>query len=268
MIVPNDQVPAGSGGPPSQRATRAGGTAVIRGEIWQKSYLRDLHLMVGRHPDRSNGLCVMEAAAWAAGESHSDHPACVSRVIGEFCRSWNDDMDETDRQMLKPYVLKVIGTNTGAADDTRRAWLAVDWLVRVQAPAWLELCGLVDRATVLRRLGPVLDMKRAETVRPSIIAAISTTLGAALSPAYSAALSPARSAAYRAADSAALSAALGAAYRAADSAAVDAALSLAYNAAYRAAYRASRPGVALEPTVRELQKQALKLLDAMIRVGR
>ena len=35
----------------------------------------------GAHDSPADGLCAMEAAAWLAGEPHSDHPACVSPVI-------------------------------------------------------------------------------------------------------------------------------------------------------------------------------------------
>jgi hypothetical protein len=39
--------------------------------------------------------------------------------------------------------------------DDRRAWLCADWLVRVHAPAWLDLAGLGRRARGLRRLEPL-----------------------------------------------------------------------------------------------------------------
>ena len=39
--------------------------------------LATLTLKNGSHPSPDDGLCVMEAAAWVAGEPHSDHPACV-----------------------------------------------------------------------------------------------------------------------------------------------------------------------------------------------
>lgn len=36
----------------------------------------------GTHDTRANGVCVMEAVAWYAGEDHSDAPACVSALAG------------------------------------------------------------------------------------------------------------------------------------------------------------------------------------------
>ena len=58
-------------------------------------------LKSGAHASPSEGLCVMEAAAWLAGEAHTDHPACVSVVIAAFCRSWNDALPtDADRDEL------------------------------------------------------------------------------------------------------------------------------------------------------------------------
>ena len=36
----------------------------------------------GAHDTREDGVCVMEAVAWYAGEDHSDAPACVSALAG------------------------------------------------------------------------------------------------------------------------------------------------------------------------------------------
>lgn len=101
-------------------------TAVIPDKL---RYLDTLELGIGSHPPPNNGLaaaCVMEAVAYVTGEPWSDHPACVSPVIGQFLRSWNDGLPDSDRQMLKPYIVKVVGTNTGKADDETRAWMLTD----------------------------------------------------------------------------------------------------------------------------------------------
>ena len=46
--------------------------------------LDELILDRGFHNAPDDGLCFMEAAAFFAGEKHSDHPACVSPVLGAF----------------------------------------------------------------------------------------------------------------------------------------------------------------------------------------
>lgn len=79
-----------------------------------KTLLRRLSLKRGGHESRENGLCVMEAVAWYAGREHTDHPPCVSPVIGSFLRSWNDALptDEDRDRLLKRYVPLVVGTAT------------------------------------------------------------------------------------------------------------------------------------------------------------
>ena len=262
----------------------------IRAELWRDSYLKSLVLAQGNHPDRSNGLCVMEAVAWAAGESHTDYPRCVSPVIGAFLRSWNDGMDETDRQQLKGYVLKVIGTATSEADETRRAWLCTDWLVRVQAPAWLHLAGLGNEALLLTTLPDITSTEAARAAQSTINAAADAAGDAAGLSARAAAraggdaswaaawFAAGVDAAWDAARAAAGAAAGDAAYDAARtaSAAGGGAVGVAWAAARAAAGAAAgaaaavwdAAGAALRPTVVALQPQACKLLDEMIKVGK
>lgn len=102
------------------------------------------------HPDR--GMCVMEAVSVLAGEPFSDRPTCVSPVIAEFLRAWNDTLDDDDRQRLKTFIPLVVGTNAGPEMDERLAWMALDWLVRVHAPAWLRVAEMVDHADRLNGL--------------------------------------------------------------------------------------------------------------------
>ena len=132
-----------------------------------------LFLMQGAHNTLEQGACAMELTAWLAGEKHSDQPVCVSPVIGAFVRSWNDSLADEPRQKLLPYVIRVIGTNTGKADDETRAWLATDWLVRVQVPAWMELAGqtrpeLLPHVAKLRALPPLTSSEIALAVRSVI----------------------------------------------------------------------------------------------------
>ena len=45
----------------------------------------------GGHRSRDfDSVCMMEAVAWFAGKPHSDRPPCVSPVIADLLRSWND----------------------------------------------------------------------------------------------------------------------------------------------------------------------------------
>jgi len=66
----------------------------------------------GGHESWEKGACVMEAVAYVAGEPFSDHPACASPVITSFLISWNDSLPDDQRQMLKPYIPRIVGTKT------------------------------------------------------------------------------------------------------------------------------------------------------------
>lgn len=132
--------------------------------------LQTLRLERGAHrPDHT--FCLLEAAAYVAGEEWTDAPACVSPAIAAFGRTWNDQLDDATRQRLKPYIPRIIGTNTGPADEARRAWLATDWLVRTFAPAWLDLATLPGEAAALRALPELASADLATSAMPTIQAA-------------------------------------------------------------------------------------------------
>ncbi len=208
--------------------------------------LRKVRLDLGAHKSYLDGVCVMELAAYRAGEPISDHPACVSPVIGSFLRSWNDSLPDTDRQMLKPYARKVLNTATGAADEETRAWLATDWLARECAPAFLRLAGLTAQAEALEGLTALTGAREAKAAWPTLDAARKDAAAS-----WDASWDASR-AASRAASRDASRAASRDASRAATT----------YEEAYKAA------GAALAPTVKILQKSARSLLDRMVEVGR
>ena len=227
--------------------------------------MKDVLLSKGNHQSREAGMCAMEFAAYLAGIEHTDQPQCVSPVLRVFMIRWNDDLDDETRQKLRPYISRTIGT-AGDGQDRVRAYMALDWLVRVHAPAFLDVAGLRDEAQQLRALPQIMNEARADEALPTIRAAYSTANPAAKSAASSAADYAAKSAA----DYAAKSAAYSAAYSAADYAAKSAAYSAAYSAANSTAYSTASSAAesaakeVLAPVVKELQTSAFDLLDRMI----
>lgn len=200
--------------------------------------LDKLHLLTGSHdPNDEQRMCVMEAVAFLAGEKWSDHPACASRIVGTFLRSWNDVLPDDQRQELRQYIPRLVGSAGTPEQEERRSWMALDWLVRVQAPAWLRLAGLTEQADMLKGLAEVTP----ETC-PSIKAPLQAVRQDA------------------AAARAAAGAAAGAAAR---DAAWDAAWDAARDAAWAAAGAAARE---LAPTVDELRAEAHRLVDRMLAV--
>ena len=88
----------------------------------------DYTLAYGTHPNPQDGRCAMEWVAHLAGERHSDQPACVSPVVRAVCVALNDGLNCTERQRLRPYLTRMIGT-AGDGLDEIRAWMALDWLI-------------------------------------------------------------------------------------------------------------------------------------------
>ena len=215
--------------------------------------LDTLVLDKGSHPSPDDGMCVMEAVAVVAGETFSDHPACASPMIGAFLRSWNDTLNDEDRQQLKRYVTLLPGTAASPEVEDARAWMALDWLVRTYTPAWLRLAKLDAQAERLEALPEFRAGMDVPSIRPTIDAVrkdAAAAGAAARDAAWAAARDAARAAAWAAARDAAGDAAWAAAWDAAGAAARD------------AAWAAARD--ALRPTRDELMVSAHGLLDRMI----
>ena len=119
---------------------------------------------------RSTRLSPLELAAWYAHEAHTDHPASVSPVLATFVRWLAAGLDDETRQRLKGFVPRLVGTGPGPGDrgdsgdgdgrsaaDDRRRWMAVEWLVKGHAAAWLRLAGLVEAADTLDGIGDLTD---------------------------------------------------------------------------------------------------------------
>ena len=117
----------------------------MRSEYW---------LAHGPHATPEDGRCAMEWVSYLAGEPHSDQPACVSPALRAFCVALNDGLEKNARQRLRLYLARTIGTTDDGLDE-ERAWMAMDWLIRVYAPAWLELAGVTGAARGLTLLAPV-----------------------------------------------------------------------------------------------------------------
>jgi hypothetical protein len=225
----------------------------------------------GKH-DEGEAMCAMEAVAWLAGEPWSDAPQCASPVIAQFMRSWNDALPDVGRtRLLVPLLPDVIGTRTTYADDETRAWMATDWLVRVNTPAWLDLTpSLEAHAAALRALPPIMSSAVARNSQSVITAARDAARAAARAAAGDAARDAAGDVAWDAARDAASAAARDAAGAVAWDAAWVAARAVARAAAWAAARDAAgaAAGDALAPTVTTLQASAQDLVRRMCAVGR
>jgi hypothetical protein len=224
-----------------------------------------LHLASGPHdPNAEQRMCLLEAAAYIAGEPWSDHPECVSPVLGAFGRQLNDVLPDDQRQKLKPYITRLIGT-AGDGLDEARGLLALDWLVRVYTPTWLRLVpALVADADALAGLPRIETLEQAAQVG-KLVRETASYAREAWAAAGAAARAAARAAAGAAAGAGAGAAAWDAAWDAARAAAGAAAGAGAGAAAWDAARAAA--GDHLQPTVTSLQNSAIALFDTLITGG-
>jgi len=146
--------------------------------------LDDITLETLPHSRRGLRLTLLELAAWLAHEPHTDAPTTVSPVLATYARWFASALDDGRRQSLKGRARRLIGTvspvapriGSGpphlSADDAARAWLATDWLIRVQAATWLKLAGLTEAAARLESIGATrnhLELVRAVDVLGSAI---------------------------------------------------------------------------------------------------
>ena len=243
----------------------------------------DYRLAYGTHASPGEGRCAMEWVSYLAGEPHSDEPACVSPVVRAICTTLNDSLDDTTRQSLRLYLARTIGTRDDGLDGPR-SWMALDWLVRIYAPAWLAAAGLSESAHGLSCLPQVRDGRTLQSAllvldgaRRDARRAWSAALGAAGAAArapWAAGRAAAREAAWASGGAAAWAAARVAvgdlagdrARAAARDIAGDAAAIIAREAGRgvsRAGARAAARAL-LAPTLNELEYSAFGLLDSML----
>jgi hypothetical protein len=89
--------------------------------------IESLRLEPGSHGSPEQGVCIVELASILAKEKFSDDPSCVCDVIGAFLRSWNDRASYFDRQRLRPYAARIVGTRSGRAITHRRRDICLIW---------------------------------------------------------------------------------------------------------------------------------------------
>ncbi len=148
----------------------------------------------GAHRSPDAGMCLLEAVAYIAGETHSDHPDCVCPVLAAFGRAWNDLLDDEARnRILKPFLPRLVGTRSTPEVQDARAFMAADWAVRTFTPAWLRKAGLDDDAAALEALAVLSSVELCRAARP-VIGRARASASAAWDAAWDAAWAAARAA--------------------------------------------------------------------------
>ena len=110
-----------------------------------------LHLDKGSHSDFDDGHCAMEVVAWLAGEGHTDAPDCASPVLRRYTIALNDRWPDERRQLLKPYLPRMVGTSGDGKDEIREQ-IARRFLITDLLGPWLRLAGMDEQAEALSAL--------------------------------------------------------------------------------------------------------------------
>ena len=140
-------------------------------ERWEK--IKTLPLKHGAHNEDSE-FCVMEAAAFVAGEKWTDRPKSVPPTIAALFRCWNDSLPtDADRdRLLKPFIPRVIGLSCDKATETRRAVMAGDFVLRTVIPEWLRLVKRDDLADQLAQKPEFTTLAELEKAARADLAAL------------------------------------------------------------------------------------------------
>jgi hypothetical protein len=233
-------------------------------------------LSKGLHSRAADGRCAMEWVSYLAGERHSDQPVCVSPVLRRYCIALNDRLDDEQRQKLRPYLARTIGT-AGDGKDPERLRLCCEWLIRTALPDWCEFAGWDDLAeqlrsmsdaptaeSTVRAIGDIRDeawSRRSKVRADAAAAAVAAAAAAAAAAADAVAVAVAVAAAVADADADAVAAAVADA----DAAAV-AGVGVDYDTTYKATYDKVKP-IVVERTADIRARHtvaAFDLLDRML----
>jgi len=150
--------------------------------------LSTITLLEGGHKTREEGMCVMEAVAWAAGEPHSDHPQCACPALAVFARKLNDRHwpggDPVRTEVMRPLIMTLVGSRSTQDVYERRGFFFADRAVRELAPMVMDLrADRRDRwkqdeaATILREAALKLRAVPEIVDKASAAAASAITLG-------------------------------------------------------------------------------------------
>lgn len=74
--------------------------------------IEDIYIDTGGHRTSEEGMCLMEAVAYVAGETHSWRPQCACLVLTEYAANLNDAIknDDLRNRLLKPLIPKLVNS--------------------------------------------------------------------------------------------------------------------------------------------------------------
>lgn len=133
--------------------------------------LEEIRLESGCHDERAEGVCLMELAAWMAGEEHSAFPSCVLPTLRDYASFANDHLDDGPRQMLREIAREL--SESGCACEQDIFDVLIREALRHGVCTGLRRNGMIIQAQELEaalepaREGPLAQGARERVVRVS-----------------------------------------------------------------------------------------------------
>ena len=74
--------------------------------------IEDIYIDTGGHTTPEEGMCLMEAVAYVAGETHSWRPQCACPVLTEYAANLNDAIKNgvLRNRLMKPLIPKLVSS--------------------------------------------------------------------------------------------------------------------------------------------------------------
>lgn len=146
--------------------------------------MSQVRLGKGTHPVRidptgNRDMCLLEAVSHFTGSDWNTHPPCVCPVVGLFLSTWQDALDDAERDLLFPpdkWIPALVGTKADWVTEQKRCHLALDWAIRIYPQIWFRHnLALAPYGKALEGLPSISDeilAKRAsKTIRAACFAA-------------------------------------------------------------------------------------------------
>jgi len=142
--------------------------------------MSQVRLGKGPHPAQTNptgnrDMCLLEAVSYFTGESWSHRPACVSPAIALFLSTWQDALDDEERDLLFPpdkWIPALVGTRGDWVAEQRRCHSALDWAIRIYPQIWFRHnLALAPYGKALEKLPEISDDISAKKASKAIRAA-------------------------------------------------------------------------------------------------
>jgi hypothetical protein len=227
-------------------------------------------LRKGASKSPRDGACAMDAVSWFAYGRLGDHPECACPVLTRYVIVGQDAMPHDTRQLLKPFIFRLIGSRDSDSEAARLRHLVLA-AARVFVPMALDAAGCTNCARQL--LGLPYDVSFEQ-----LAAAAEAAAEAADAMSYTAATNATYAVTYAANSSAgqAAAAAASAVTYAADASAIQAAtyaanVAYAANVTYAATYAAEAAAEAVgggAAVVTQVWRAYIDTLDGALNLGK